>query len=136
MHKILASAVLALAALSVTAGSASALSLKLPPLKKPAPTVQHNDCADEIGYLRPIRADQVATMGEFGNVYLVEMCAGEDKFGELFSRGNASGLRKSIAHNDILSAALYEKDFQPMDVFGIKMGANDSVYLYVHKSGY
>lgn len=138
MHKTLTTLTLALAALSLTAGLANAAVFNRHPgaNKKPSVSVQRTDCADSVGFLRAIKAAQIEQMGIPGRVYLIEMCAGEDNFSALFANGNASGLRHAIAQNEVLASSLYAKDFEPRDVFGISMGANDSVYLYVHKSGY
>lgn len=137
MKKTLTTITLAITAIAMTAGMANAAVLVAkPPGKKPGVALQHTDCADTVGFLPRIHAGEVRQMGEYGKVYLVEMCPGEDNFSALFSNGNASGLRSVIARNEVLSAHLYDKDYEPRDVFGIARGANETVYLYVHKSGY
>lgn len=132
-----ATAVVAIAAL---AAPAFALSIR-PPTNENTPGGPSNypdrkpryestyDCTAQFGHLKRVLPAEVAGIDDGYRVWVTPVCVG----GELLrSEGNAAHLRTTIADNEVLTEALFRKNFGPDNVFAVKMMGDDTINLYVH----
>jgi hypothetical protein len=87
------------------------------------------DCGDKFGYFKRVLPEQVAAIDDEYRVWVTPVCMGEDL---LRNTGNAAYLRPTIADNEVLVDALFDKSFGPDDVFAVKMMGDDTINLYVH----
>ncbi len=134
MHKLL-SATLFAAFTLVAASAAHAQSPTVPgatvpggpDIPEPAPSTY--SCTDELGYLRRVRASELAPVKDSTKVWVTPICENEDS--TFRTAGNAGKLRTAIAANRAMQKALKEKAFGPDDVVGVRMTGTDTLILYV-----
>lgn len=123
----------ATAAVALTAFAAPAMAQQQTPGKDREPprytkSVDH-DCGAQFGHLRRVLPAQVAAIDDDYRVWVTPVCMGSDL---LRNTGNAAYLRPTIAANEVLVDALFDKNFGPDDVFAVKMMGDDTINLYVH----
>ena len=87
-------------------------------------------CANVLNFTpRIVRKEAVAAIGSDKRIVVHSICRGVD----LTESGNAAGLRRTIAANPVLRAALSRSGWRADDVVAIDpTGA--SVQLYVHRN--
>jgi hypothetical protein len=90
-----------------------------------------DSCKNELGHLRRVYEEQLEAIEDPRRVSIVPICIGES-YGVMRSDGNAGALRQTIADNDAMMEALFDKNFRYDDVIGIRMTGEESVVLYVH----
>ncbi len=134
MNKILAT--VAIAAIAFTASVASSQALTI--IKKPTRggSDYGTECSAQMGFLPHIYPAKVQAISS-EQVVLEPICDNDSLYssatlGSLFVDGNVTGLRKHIALNRTLVAALASGDYRADDVVGMKFGT-DMVILYVHR---
>lgn len=87
------------------------------------------ECGAQYGSFKRVLPEQVAEIGDGYRVWVTPVCMGDDL---LRAEGNAAYLRPTIAGNEVLVEALFDKSFGPDDVFAVKMMGDDTINLYVH----
>lgn len=87
-------------------------------------------CNDSLGVLKRVSPEDIAAVTEQQRVWVTEYCPGRSV---LTSDGNAAPVRRAIAGNDALRAALRQKGYSAGDVFAVVMMGEDTVNLYVHR---
>ena len=87
------------------------------------------DCGDKFGYFKRVLPEQVAAIDDEYRVWVTPVCMGDQL---LRNTGNAAYLRPTIADNEVLVDALFDKNFGPDDVYAVKMMGDDTINLYVH----
>jgi hypothetical protein len=87
------------------------------------------DCGSQYGHFKRVLPVQVAGIDDDYRVWVTPVCMGDDL---MRSEGNAAYLRPTIADNEVLVDALFDKNFGPDDVFAVKMMGDDTINLYVH----
>lgn len=107
-------------------------SMAIPAAFATALPIENDDdiCNDHLGYLKPVSPDDIAGVAEQQRVWVTEYCPGRPI---LTSDGNAASVRRAIAKNDALVAALRQKGYSAGDVFAVVMMGDDTVNLYVHR---
>jgi hypothetical protein len=130
-------AALTVAPLPVITGTASAQRLPCTAnyCQGPSGTTTTESCKSELGHLRRVYEEQLEQIEDPLRVSVVPVCLTED-YGIMRSDGNAGALRQTIADNDAMLEALFDKNFRYDDVVGIRMTGDDSVILYVHPFHY
>jgi hypothetical protein len=108
---------------AVTAASAAVV----PPKRQPV-TVTTYKCGSELGYLKRVYEDEVASLER---VSIVPMCDGED-YGLMRSEGNVGALRLAMADNSAVMEALDGANFRVDDVIGIRITGDEKAIIYVH----
>ena len=131
MHKFTLLA--ATAAIALTALAAPAMAQQQTPGKDREPPRYtksvDRDCGDKFGYFKRVLPAEVAAIDDDYRVWVTPVCMGEQL---LRNTGNAAYLRPTIAKNEVLVDALFDKSFGPDDVFAVKMMGDDTINLYVH----
>lgn len=136
MNKFAMTAATAAVALTALAAPAFALSIRPPldngpsnyPDRKPRQESTY-DCSAQYGHLKRVLPAQVAGIDDSYRVWVTPVCVG----GELMrAEGNAAHLRTTISDNEVLTEALFRKNFGPDNVFAVKMMGDDTINLYVH----
>lgn len=131
MHKFAILA--ATTALALTALAAPVLAQQQPGSKDREPPRYtksvDQDCGDQFGYFKRVLPVQVAGIDDGYRVWVTPVCMGDQL---LRNTGNAAYLRPTIADNEVLVDALFDKNFGPDDVFAVKMMGDDTINLYVH----
>ena len=87
------------------------------------------DCSSQFGHFKRVLPVQVAGIDDGYRIWVTPVCMGSDL---LRNEGNAAYLRPTIADNEVLVEALFDKNFGPDDVFAVKMMGDDTINLYVH----
>lgn len=129
------STLVALVGIAVAASTSNAFAVAAWPTYDAMPAT--SECRNDLGFQRTFRTTEISAMHN-QSVFLISVCedltmASRNDYGSLFVDGNADGLRSPIAQNDLLMTALYAQDYDQNDVVSIRLGANDSVILYVHQ---
>lgn len=133
----LMSAVIGATIAFTTTASLAAVLTHVPPNRTPNTPTSYSaptECGEDFGFLFPVKAKQIAAIDDERRVFVEPVCEG-DTAGSLASSGNAMGLRSTIGNNEVLVDVLAERSYTAQDVFGIRMGARNTVILYVHKYG-
>lgn len=125
----------ALALTSVAAPAFAQQSPNYPPKERErVPHATSNfDCSTPFGHMKRVYKEEVAGIDNRYNVWVTPVCMGDEL---MRSDGNAAYLRPTIADNEVLVDALFEKSFGPDDVFAVKMMGDDTINLYVHDFRY
>lgn len=123
----------ATAAVALTALSAPAMAQQQPSTYDREPP-RHtksvdSDCGDKFGYFKRVLPAEVAAIDDDYRVWVTPVCMGDQL---LRNTGNAAYLRPTIADNEVLVDALFDKNFGPDDVYAVKMMGDDTINLYVH----
>lgn len=137
MKKFAMIAATAVVALSALAAPAFALSIRPPmgggPSNYPeGPRGGHQssyECGAQFGHFKRVLPEQVAEIGDDYRIWVTPVCLGDEL---LRAEGNAAYLRPTIAENEVLVDALFDRNFGPDDVFAVKMMGDDTINLYVH----
>ena len=87
------------------------------------------DCGSQYGTFKRVLPLEVAGIDDGYRVWVTPVCMGDQL---LRNTGNAAYLRPTIADNEVLVDALFDKNFGPDDVFAVKMMGDDTINLYVH----
>ena len=139
-HTILAASLAAVTMLPLPVVTGSVLAQRTPsnctagaacnPNKTPGVTETYR-CSDELGYLRRVYEEELEAIEDPLLVSIVPICMGES-YGVMRADGNAGALRQTIADNDAMMEALFDKNFRYDDVVGIRMTGEESLILFVH----
>ena len=97
----------------------------------PSQAATTDSCKSELGHLRRVYEEQLEVIEDPLLVSIVPVCLGES-YGVMRADGNAGALRQTIADNDAMMEALFDKNFRYDDVIGIRMTGEESVILFVH----
>lgn len=127
MHKLsIATAALAVA---VMTGAAAAQPSTAPQrTHEPGDTY---DCTEPLGHLRRVYEEELDAVVDPVRVWVTPICINEDP-GPIRNAGNSGALRAHIASNAAMRDALFDANFGPDDVVGIRMTGEDSLILFVY----
>lgn len=89
-------------------------------------STQH--CSDQLGHLRRVYEEEVDAVDDPNRVFVIPVCVGDHM---MRSDGNAGALLQTIAANDALVEALFQKGYRTEDVVAIRITGDESLNLYV-----
>ena len=92
-------------------------------------------CEYDMGYLKPVTVKQVGGIDEAWRVWIRPVCERSPN-APVRNMGNATQLIGAIGRNEVLEAALDDKDFLADDVVGVQLTKGQRAILWVHPSLY
>lgn len=128
------------AAVAISTSGAYALSCKGPcppgpfnPGKKGASFAATTaSCSADLSFMRRVKPDQIAALGEDDRITVTPYCEGEDDAGAMRAAGNAGALRQPIGLNPVLMAALGAEDYDNQDVVAVRMTQHGAILYVAH----